>query len=59
MSEGCEGSRLIDMTALLEIVPDVVDSHFRMCGNALCRDEIVLGFQQHGIEALSFRSEVW
>jgi hypothetical protein len=59
MSEGCEGSRHIDMTALLEIVPDVVDSHFRMCGNALCRDEIVLGFQQHGIEALSFRSEVW
>jgi hypothetical protein len=59
MSEGCEGSRHIDMTPFLEVVPDVADSHLRMCGNALCRDEIVLGLQQHGIKVLSFRSEVW
>ncbi len=59
MSEGCEGSRHIDLTRLLEIVPDVADSHLRMCGNALCRDEIILGLQQHSIEVLSFRSEVW
>lgn len=59
MSEGCEGSRHIDMTPLLKVVPDVANSHLRMCGNALCRDEIILGLQQHGIDVLSFRSEVW
>lgn len=59
VDEGCEGSRHIDMTRLLEVVPDVADSHLRMCGNALCRDEIILGLQQHGIKVLSFRSEVW
>ena len=58
-SEGCEGSRHIDMTPLLEVVPDLADSHLRMCGNALCRDEIILGLQQQGIEVQSFRSEVW
>ena len=59
MSEACEGGRHIDMTRLLELVPDLDQWHLRMCGNALCRDEIVLGLQQNGIQALSFRSEVW
>ncbi|MDQ6733905.1 MAG: hypothetical protein M3Z35_07275 [Nitrospirota bacterium] len=58
-SETCEGSRHIDLTHLLEIVPDLDQCHLRMCGNALCRDEIVQGLQQHSIEVLSFRSEVW
>jgi hypothetical protein len=44
---------------LLEIVPDLGQCHLRMCGNARCRDEIVQGLQQHRIEVLSFRSEVW
>jgi hypothetical protein len=30
-----------------------------MCGNSRCRDEIMQGLQQHRIEVLSFRSEVW
>ena len=59
MSEACDGNRHIDMTRLLEVVPDLSQCHLRMCGNALCRDEIVLGLQQNGIQALSFRSEVW
>lgn len=59
MTEACEGSRHIDMTRLLEVVPDLEQCHLRMCGNALCRDEIILGLQQHGVKVLSFRSEVW
>jgi hypothetical protein len=58
-SETCEGSRQIDMGPLVKVVPDLAECHFRMCGNALCRDEIILGLQQHGTEPLSFRSEVW
>jgi hypothetical protein len=58
-SDTCEGSRHIDLTPLLKIVPDLDRCHLRMCGNARCRDEIVQGLQQHSIEVLSFRSEVW
>ena len=58
-SETCEGSRHIDLTPLLKIVPDLDQCHLRMCGNARCRDEIMQGLEQHRIEVLSFRSEVW
>ena len=58
-SETCEGSRQIDMGHLVKVVPDLAEWHLRMCGNALCRDEIILGLQQNGIDVLSFRSEVW
>jgi hypothetical protein len=58
-SETCEGSRHIDLTPLLKIVPDLDQCHLRMCGNASCRDEIMQGLQQHSIDVLSFRSEVW
>jgi len=58
-SETCEGSQHIDLTPLLEVVPDLDQCHLRMCGNARCRDEVMQGLQQHRIEVLSFRSEVW
>lgn len=57
--DACEGSQHIDLTPLLKVVPDLDQCHLRMCGNARCRDEIVQGLQQHSIEVLSFRSEVW
>jgi hypothetical protein len=59
VSDTGEGSRCIDLAHLLEVVPDLGQCHLRMCGNASCRDEIVQGLQQHRIEVLSFRSEVW
>jgi hypothetical protein len=58
-SETSEGSAHIDMKRLFDIVPDLEQCHLRMCGNALCRDEIVRGLQQHSAEVVSFRSEVW
>jgi hypothetical protein len=58
-SDMCEGGRSIDIKRLLDIVPDLDQCHLRMCGNALCRDEIVLGLQQQSVEVRSFRSEVW
>ena len=58
-SDTCEGGRHIDLARLLKVVPDLDHCHLRMCGNALCREEILQGLQQHGIEVLSFRSEVW
>jgi Oxidoreductase NAD-binding domain len=49
----------IDLKPLLRLVPDVHRYDVRMCGNALCRDQLVQGLQQYDLHIASFRSEVW
>lgn len=59
VKDGPGGEAQIDLKPLLDIVPDLQHVHLRMCGNAECRDQLQLGLRQHGVNALSFRSEVW
>ena len=49
----------VDIATLLEIVPDCHQYHVRMCGNRTARDQLLKGLKEHGIQPLSFRSEVW
>lgn len=58
-SDSCEGGRHVDIKRLMDIVPDLEQCDLRMCGNALCRDELMMGLRQEGVEVRSFRSEVW
>ncbi|WP_447978564.1 hypothetical protein [Candidatus Nitrospira bockiana] len=57
--ESCDGEARIDLGPLLRIVPELEGADLRMCGNAVCRRELELGLQQHGLRLNSFRAEVW
>lgn len=49
----------VDVSPLLEIVPDIALWHLRFCGSGPARDQLMQGLLQRGIRPQSFRSEVW
>ena len=49
----------IDIGPLLDLIPNLGDSHVRFCGNAEARDQLLQGLQQQAIAPLSIRAEVW
>lgn len=49
----------VDLSPLLDIVPDIAQWHVRLCGGAPARDQLMQGLLQRGIRPQSFRSEVW
>ena len=49
----------IDLSPLLDVVPDIDRCQLRMCGNQEARDQLKQGMAQLGISPLSFRAEVW
>ena len=53
------GSDHIDITPLQTIVPDVAQSHLRMCGNVAACRQLSLGLEQAGIVPLTVRAESW
>ena len=49
----------IDLTPLLNIIPDIQHCHIRLCGKRMARNQLEAGLRQRGIVPLSFRAEVW
>jgi ferredoxin-NADP reductase len=49
----------IDTTPLQIIVPDLAQSHLRMCGNVTACRQLILGLEQGGIVPLTVRAESW
>ena len=49
----------VDLSRMLEVVPDIGRLHLRMCGNQEARDQLQRGIAQLGVSPLSFRAEVW
>ena len=52
-------SRSVDLSRLLDVVPDLDGCHLRMCGNLEARNQLQQGLTQWGKSPLSFRAEVW
>lgn len=52
-------SGLVDLSQLLDVVPELDQCHLRMCGNQEARDQLERGIVQSGLSPLSFRTEVW
>ena len=49
----------VDLSRLLDVVPELERCHLRMCGNQNARNQLQQGIHQVGISPLSFRAEVW
>ena len=54
-----ESNENINLSPILNVVPNILDYHIRMCGNRTARDQLVQGFEASGQNPLSFRYEVW
>jgi hypothetical protein len=53
------GNGHIDITPLQTIVPDLAQSHLRVCGNVAACRQVTLGLEQGGIVPLTVRAESW
>lgn len=53
------GNNHFDITPLQTIVPELAQSHFRMCGNVTACRHLIQGLEQCGIVPLSVRMESW
>lgn len=49
----------IDITPLQSIVPDLAQSHLRVCGNVTACRQVTAGLEQGGIVPLTVRVETW
>ena len=49
----------VTLAPLIALEPNLSQCHVRFCGNALARDQLVLGLEQAQLTPLSFRSETW
>ncbi len=49
----------VSLASLMTLERNLQQCHVRFCGNALARDQLVLGLGQAQLTPLSFRSEVW
>lgn len=54
-----KGKDLIDLSPLLEIIPDLENTHLRLCGSAETRSQLELGLNQNQVKPLSLRMEAW
>ena len=53
------GNDYIDITSLQTIVPDLAQSHLRVCGSVMACRQVTGGLEQGGIVPLSVRVESW
>lgn len=49
----------VNLDPLMALAPTLHQCHFRFCGNATARDQLVRGFRQANVTPLSFRAEAW
>ena len=49
----------VNLAPLIALEPNLSQCHVRFCGNALAKDQLVLGLEQAQSTPLSFRSETW
>lgn len=49
----------VNLEPLVALEPNLSQCHLRFCGNALAKDQLVLGLEQAELTPLSFRSETW
>ncbi|MDE0146352.1 MAG: hypothetical protein OXI53_02180 [Nitrospira sp.] len=49
----------VNLEPLIALEPNLSQCHLRFCGNALAKDQLVLGLEQAQLTPLSFRSETW
>ena len=49
----------VNLAPLIALEPNLRQCHVRFCGNALAKDQLVLGLEQAQLAPLSFRSETW
>jgi ferredoxin-NADP reductase len=49
----------VDITPLQTIVPDLAQSHLRVCGSVMACRQVTLGLDQRGIVPLTVRTESW
>ncbi|MEJ2231920.1 MAG: hypothetical protein P8X46_12160 [Nitrospirales bacterium] len=59
VEHGGSGNQHIDTTPLQTIVPDLAQTHLRMCGNVTACRQLTLGLEQGGIVPLTLRAESW
>jgi hypothetical protein len=52
------GRGRIDMSPLVEVVPDIAQRHVRLCGGKEATSQVVKGLQEHEISPLSIKAEV-
>ncbi len=49
----------VSLASLIALEPNLQQCHVRFCGNALAKEQLVLGLEQAQLAPLSFRSETW
>ena len=57
-TNGDQGTR-VNLAPLMALEPNLRQCHVRFCGNALAKDQLILGLEQAQQVPLSFRSETW
>ncbi len=59
IGEQQNGKQRISLEPLLEIVPNILNEHVRLCGSKeVCR-QLTEGLAQAGLQPRSFRAEAW
>jgi hypothetical protein len=53
------GTGRIDLSPLLNIVPDIEKRHLRLCGGKAANDQLVAGLRESRISPQSIHAEVW
>lgn len=53
------GNEQVDIRAFQTIVPDIAQSHLRVCGSVTVCKQLALGLEQSGLVPLSVRAESW
>ncbi|MBI4471403.1 MAG: hypothetical protein HY646_01970 [Acidobacteria bacterium] len=54
-----EEARRVDLSSLLNIVPDLGDRHVRVCGGKAATGQLMRGLEDHHISPQSIKAEVW
>ena len=54
-----DGNGRVDLSPLLNVVPDIGDRHVRICGGKTATEQLLEGLQQHRISPQSIKAEVW
>ena len=49
----------VSLASLIALEPNLQQCHVRFCGNALAKEQLVIGLEQAQLAPLSFRSETW
>lgn len=59
VAHSVDGKDQIDISPFQTIVPDIAQSHFRVCGSVTACRQLALGLEQEGLIPLTLRTESW